>query len=753
MKSIKSLFDEVFNLFRNNEHKTGEEVLKIIVFFITYYKIQEHITDDDISDMQEKLDNSDIEELRPIKAKWMRFDTLYMYLSKHHKKATEYYDAVIGFCLKNSRFSDAFRDFETDKIQYNSTVIDIFNMLKDTDFNDINVDILGDMYEELIKSQIGGHSRRSLGQFFTPSAIRKDMIEMLDIQGDEKIYDFAMGSGGFLLSAYEYLRNKGIKHKKIMKCLGGCEIQDKIFSLCCSNLLMITGSLPVNIRCDDSFLNPQCEEYDVVIANPPFGIKMNKNILDMIDDNFIPYKSSSSVMNFLQIAISLLKIGGRCAIIIPSGQELSSTSKIYVDVRRYLFHTCKVISLKSSNAKFKTTGVDTSILYFIKKSSEERDRPYKSKVYFDNVEVKTKTISHNSYSLSENTYYEDEIEEKDGYETYKLGDIISYLPIEKRNSKDGRKIKDDEYCYPLFYCSILNHLWLNEYDYEDEEAIMLNKTNGSGKCELFYCRKRYSVAQTTFRFTSDNDQIKTKYLYYYLKFNKNILEKLYEGINQKSITKERLNNVKVQIPSLCIQEKIVEECDRIYNQIQRCNDMIDDIDMNIKSYIIGILKKNGCNVMELNSVIVIQSGKYITKSSSNKGKYPVYGGGDISYYIDEYNRRSDYVISKDGVSERCVRKIKGKFFLNHHGWTFDVKDDNILKDYIGYWLLSNQDKIYKLAQGSAQKGINQKNFYSLKMSIPNIEIQKEIISFCDFQIKMKENLEQQISYLNELLYV
>lgn len=751
MTTIKSFFDNVFNLFRNNEHKTGEEVLKIITHFITYYKIQEHITDEDINDINEKLNMSDSEDLKNIKAKWMRFDELYNYLSRHKKKACEYYDAVVGFCLKNSRFSDAFRNFETDKIQYDSTITDIFDMLKDTDFESVNVDILGDMYEEIIKTQIGGQAK-SLGQFFTPSTIRKEMIEMLDIEEGEKIYDFAMGSGGFLLSAYDYLKNKGVKDKNIMKSLGGCEIQDKVFSLCCSNLLMISGSLPKNIKCGDSFLNPQYEKYDVVVANPPFGIKMNKTVIQMIDTNFIPYKSSNSVLNFIQVAISLLKVGGRCAIIIPSGQELSSTSKAYVNVRRYLFHTCKVISLKSSNAKFKTTGVDTSILYFVKKSSEERDKPYKSKVEFDNIKVKTKIIAQNNYSLSENIYHEEEIEEKEGYETYNLGDIITYLPKSKRKASEGKN--EGKY---NFYTSSNVIKKIDEYDYE-EHCIIL----GDGGSATVHYDKKFSCSSHN-HIIQARDEVLLKYLYYYLKSNIHLLQKQFQGTGIKNISKERLNNVKVQIPSLEIQEKIIEECDRISKQIKQYNDMLNGIDLNIKSYIIKTLKMNEYNITELGDIININFGKRITKTQSDKEieenpdeeTYPVYGGGDESFRCLNYNREGlTCKISRFGMSyHNCVMLIDDKYHLLDSGMTIESNTKKCKDKYLFYWLLSNKDKVYNCGIKSAQMNISIDLFKNIKIQLPDIKTQKKIIEFCDFQIQMKENLEQQIQYLNELIHI
>jgi restriction endonuclease S subunit len=98
------------------------------------------------------------------------------------------------------------------------------------------------------------------------------------------------------------------------------------------------------------------------------------------------------------------------------------------------------------------------------------------------------------------------------------------------------------------------------------------------------------------------------------------------------------------------------------------------------------------------------------------------------------------IIAKDGVSEDCVRYIKDKFFLNHHGWTINVRND-IIKKFLFYYLRYNQNILYDIAQGAAQKGINQTNFYNLQIPIPSLEIQNKIIALLDKNMSLIEALE------------
>lgn len=153
--------------------------------------------------------------------------------------------------------------------------------------------------------------------------------------------------------------------------------------------------------------------------------------------------------------------------------------------------------------------------------------------------------------------------------------------------------------------------------------------------------------------------------------------------------------------------------------------------LNYKQYIPQtIVAVEGFEMVKLGDVCMIESGTYITKNTSTEGEFPVYGGGGVSNYISEFNRESLFVIAKDGVSEECVRYVKGKFFLNHHGWTFKCKD-NADYMYVGYWLLNNQSKLYSLSTGTSQKGINQTSFYDIQIPLPSLERQKQIVEAID----------------------
>ena len=153
---------------------------------------------------------------------------------------------------------------------------------------------------------------------------------------------------------------------------------------------------------------------------------------------------------------------------------------------------------------------------------------------------------------------------------------------------------------------------------------------------------------------------------------------------------------------------------------------------------LGEQKNQKWEVVELDEVINLDFGTRITKKNDEGSMYPVYGGGGESFRTDSFNREDEMVISRFAMSENCVRFVSGKFFMLDSGFTFFIKpekQEEVLKEYVGKYLLSIQSKIYACARGHAQKNIDVKAFKKIKIPLPPIEVQKEIVE----QIEVKQN--------------
>lgn len=125
----------------------------------------------------------------------------------------------------------------------------------------------------------------------------------------------------------------------------------------------------------------------------------------------------------------------------------------------------------------------------------------------------------------------------------------------------------------------------------------------------------------------------------------------------------------------------------------------------------------------------IEYGTRIVKNSSVGSKYYVYGGGDKTFKTDEYNRENALVIARFGMSPKCTRFVKGKFFLNDSGLTVSTNNEEILdQEFLNWQLIFLNDLIYSLGKGVAQKNLNVGKFKQIDIIIPpTLKEQKEIV--------------------------
>ena len=143
------------------------------------------------------------------------------------------------------------------------------------------------------------------------------------------------------------------------------------------------------------------------------------------------------------------------------------------------------------------------------------------------------------------------------------------------------------------------------------------------------------------------------------------------------------------------------------------------------------LQVGNYELVELGKVIKVNFGDRITKSKHLGNKYPVYGGGGESFRTDDFNRENEYVISRFAMSKNCIRHVSDKFWLMDSGGTFSINkkyENRVNKKYIGNILLNRQENIFRCARGVGQKNLNVNHFYELKIPIPPLKFQQEIVA-------------------------
>ena len=803
--TLINVFKNCLNILRDNEALTGDKALRNMSYLLILKLIEPHIGNKiDIDNYEydfSYLDNELIEKQKNTLLEIVRFSNLSKVKEDDIPNMLKYlWDDILSYHPATKKLFLKDKGFD---IQHKSTYKKLIEKLNSIDLSKTEYDVLGDAYEEVIKDVMTG---KVLGQFFTQPLVKKMMVKLIDpqIYPDGKIDtcgDPTMGTGGFLIT---YLKNileqataKNIKPDwEFIKTEGlyGKEIESDTYQLAVSNMLISSGHMFEQLDKGDSIRDPITRKFDNILSNPPFGIKgFNYNeITSNLKLEYVPIKTENAISLFIQAIIYMLKINGKCAVVLPDGQDLfSKSNKTLVSIREYLIKTCdlkEIIYLPSGI--FTNTSIKTCVFYFIKKkdgsdvletkikiskTQKEIGRDYKfskthqtTKIKFYNynpyediknllVEVPIEKIANNSYSLNYAEYIKDEAEEKQYNEeiiVQTLGEICKFdiggTPSRSKNE----------------YYENGNNLWVSVrelnggYIYDTKEKITdLGVKNSSVKLfakDTILFSFKLSIGKTaivgnplytneaiTGILSKNNDVLNNKYLYYYLTIND--FSKLGSGIlGNGSLNKQSLEQIKIPMPTLELQQEIIKYLDFIYEKANKTsNEKITELKQ-LNEFCLNNQKLYGKNeIKTLGEVCKVNQGTYIKPDMKIQGEYPVYGGGNASYYINQYNREDDIIIAKDGVSADCVRYEKNKFFLNHHGWTLICKEQ-IIKKFMFYYLQLIQPELLSIAKGTAQLGINQENFYKLKIPIPSQEKQKEIIEYCENNDILIKQLEKEI---------
>lgn len=257
-------------------------------------------------------------------------------------------------------------------------IAEVIGMVNEIDEKYIlKTDLLGDAIESAL-SETGG--TKDLGLYRTPDHIRQMMVEMVDPDFTDTIFDPACGTAGFLFDAYDYVIEKARKTRQFpaehianifyRTGISGIEYQGRIRKMAAVNM-HIRGLNPHNINQGDSLkmFDPSRDagSKSIVIANPPFGAERDQPAYPNIWEEYS--KESETTILFVKLMFDLLKKGGRCAVIVSEG-FLTWRQNSACALRKILLSEANlraIISLPQGVFVSKSgQGAKTSILYFEK---------------------------------------------------------------------------------------------------------------------------------------------------------------------------------------------------------------------------------------------------------------------------------------------------------------------------------------------------------------------------------------------------
>ena len=297
---------------------------------------------------------------------------LFPYLSSFRTKAkkTNSLEYKIG---------EIFSEIEN-KVRDGYNLRELFNEVDNLQFrSDEAKHELSALYEDKIKKM--GNSGRNGGEYYTPRALIKSIIKITNPTIGEIVYDGAVGSAGFLVEAFDYMKkSKSLTSNQFQKLqtetFYGKEKISLAYIIGLMNMILHGIESPNIIHTntlEENIIEIQdSQRVDVVLANPPFGSQTEKR---QVQENF-PIKTSETAYLFLQHFIKILKVKGRCGIVIKN-TFLSNTDNASIALRKQLLEECNLHTiLDMPQGTFQGAGVKTVVLFF------EKGKPTKNIWYY-----------------------------------------------------------------------------------------------------------------------------------------------------------------------------------------------------------------------------------------------------------------------------------------------------------------------------------------------------------------------------------
>lgn len=373
--------------------------------------INNALTGDDLNDFINRQDNDN--------------KGLFQYL-KSFKQSAESADTI------QYKIGEIFSELKN-KVQSGHRLREILNIVDGMRFRtDSEKHELSHLYEAKIQKM--GNAGRNGGEYYTPRPLIKTIIEAVGPKIGDKIYDGACGSAGFLVEAYDYLKqSKDLSPADFVKLqketFFGKEIKSLAYIIGIMNMILHGIEAPNIVHTNTLAQNindiQEKDRVDIVLANPPFGAGIGREI----QQNF-PIKTGETAYLFLEHFIKMLKAGGKAGIVIKN-TFLSNGDGASVSLRKHLLETCNLHTiLDLPGGTFTGAGVKTVVLFF------EKGSP-------------TKDIWFYQLNLDRNLGKTNSLNEED------LKDFLELQKI-KRDSDNSWSIKSSEINQDTFDLSIKN---------------------------------------------------------------------------------------------------------------------------------------------------------------------------------------------------------------------------------------------------------------------------------------------------------
>ncbi len=346
----------------------------------------------------------------------------------------------------------------------------IVDLIDKEQWTSLGSDVKGDAYEGLLQKN-AEDVKGGAGQYFTPRALIAAIVDVMAPQPDKTICDPACGTGGFLLAAHDYLVKHGAldrAQKKQLRSgtLFGIELVDSVTRLCAMNLMLhgigdeADSELAVTTK---DALAGKHGEYDMVLANPPFGKKSSVTIVNgageqqkeslIINRDDFWATTSNKQLNFLQHIFTILRQHGRAAVVLPDNVLFEGGAG--ETIRRELLKQADVHTLlRLPTGIFYAQGVKANVLFFDRKPA--REKPWTEKLWIYDL----RTNKH--FTLKENTLKRADLDDF----------VACYNPKNRHARKESERFKSFTYEELIKRDKLnLDIFWLKDEALEDSANL------------------------------------------------------------------------------------------------------------------------------------------------------------------------------------------------------------------------------------------------------------------------------------------
>ncbi|EMK3201128.1 restriction endonuclease subunit S [Campylobacter coli] len=637
---------------------------------------------------------------------------------------------------------------------------------------------LGNLFELFLQKGM----KQDEGQFFTPIQICEFIMYSLPLQEmlnknskALRVIDYACGAGHFLntyaneLKRYltedelkEHYKNiygieKEYRLSKVSKVSSAMYGQNEINILYADALASFELANTNNLEGEKAKPQIESNSFDLLIANPPYSVKgfletlsdKSKNTYKLFNDDINMETNNSIECFFCERANQILNDNAKAAIILPS--SILNKDSIYKNTREILFQNFDFIAIvELGNQTFGATGTNTIILFLRKKETFKQENHLISQDYSlikERIEAENLKDNESFYQNYLSAYCDFRKFDKELYSNFLNGNLDSKLTeLEAfkdyrnafRQTSDYKKLKESK-------------IYKESKDKQDlEDKAFLAYAQAIEKDKLLYFSLSLNQEVLIIKSPSDIKEQK-KFLGYEWSNRKGdeglkelhepYLSPLFERGNPQNETKlntlickaflKTLSDIPKDLQGYASKARLIDMMD--FEKVEFNKAISLNPSNSMQSEMSNPFTNSKYELVRLVEIenIKIQKGQNITQKLAKIGNIKVVAGGkDYAYFHNDFNRNENTItISASGANAGYVNFWKEKIFASDCT-TINLPNLKVIQ-FIYYVLKCNQKYIMSLARGAAQPHVYPKDIENIKIPLPPLEIQKQIVAECE----------------------